>query len=134
MIMRFILYGLAGLCTEVLFTGMLSLYEGDASLTAKTYLWMFPIYASAIMLEPIHNIIRSAPPIVRGVIYLILIWGAEFASGWAIKKITGKCPWDYSKNTKHSFHGFIRWDYAPAWFFAGLLFEGYHDFLIRIFP
>lgn len=130
MITRIIIYGFAGICMEVVFTGVLSFLKGDKSLTCRTYLWMFPIYAAAIMLEPVHDYLRDVPPFLRGVVYVLLIWAAELFSGWLIKKITGKCPWDYTESTKYSFHGYIRWDYAPAWFFAGIFFERLHDFLI----
>lgn len=133
MIMRSVVYGLSGMCMEAVFTGILSLYKGDRNLTGKTYLWMFPIYASAVFLEPVQNHIGSLPVFIRGMIYLTLIWGFEFISGWVIKRITGSCPWDYKKSTKHSFCGFIRWDYAPNWFLVGLLFEKYHEFLVTVF-
>ena len=135
MITRFFLYGFTGHLMEIIFTGISSLYlKGDTRLTGQTFLWMFPIYASAVWLEPVHDSIRFLPILIRGGIYLVLIWGVEFIAGWAIKKMIGKCPWDYSETTNHSLCGYIRWDFAPCWFMVGLLFEKYHDFLVKIFP
>ena len=84
---------------EILFTGVLSLGRGDTRLVGNTSLWMFPIYGSAVFLEPIHNSIRVMPVIYRGGVYLVLIWVAEYFSGWVIKKIIGQCPWDLWRET-----------------------------------
>jgi uncharacterized membrane protein len=128
---RFILYGLAGWCTEIFWTGLGSLINGDAKLQGWTYIWMFPIYGMAVFLEPIHNRIRSWPVVLRGGVYTVLIFLAEYSTGWLLKTITGVCPWDYSGHL-FSVGGFIRLDYAPAWFAAGLLFEKLHDTLDRV--
>jgi uncharacterized membrane protein len=45
----------------------------------------------------------------------------EFSSG-SILRHFGMCPWDYS-GTPFQYKGLIRLDYAPLWFFTGLLFE-----------
>ena len=122
MIIRFLIYGFAGWCTEIFWTGLGSLLRGDPKLRGWTYLWMFPIYGMAISLEPIHNTIRNWPLLLRGSIYTIIIFIIEYISGWFLKTIIGICPWDYSHN-RFSINGFIRLDYAPAWFVAGLIFE-----------
>jgi uncharacterized membrane protein len=130
MIVRFIIYGFSGWCTEIFWTGLGSLLRGDVTLRGWTYIWMFPIYGLAIFLEPVHNKIRNLPVWVRGGVYALLIFFAEYTSGWVLKLSTGVCPWDYSGHL-FSVNGFIRLDYAPAWFTAGLLFERLHDFLIK---
>ena len=43
---RFLIFGCLGWCIEILWTGFHSLLLGDGALTAKTYLWMFPIYGA----------------------------------------------------------------------------------------
>jgi uncharacterized membrane protein len=134
MIIRFLIYGSSGLCLEVFWTGILSFLNGDKCFTAKTYLWMFFIYGSATFMEPIHNYIRFLPLFVRGCIWLVLIWSVEFISGWIIKKIIGKCPWDYSRCGKLQIMGLIRLDFAPLWFIVGVLFEKMHDALLQFFP
>lgn len=125
------IYGFAGQCMEILFTGTFSLIKGDSRLVGNSSLWMFPIYGSAVLLEPVHNSIRMMPFFYRGIVYLVLIWVTEYASGWLIRRMVGVCPWDYEE---HSLDGLIRWDFAPAWFAVGLLFEPFHDFLMTIFP
>ncbi|URZ03983.1 hypothetical protein [Clostridium felsineum] len=68
-ILRFILYGIAGWCVEIVWTGFGSMLNGDVTLRAWTNMWMFLIYGLAIFLEPIHNNIRHLPIIIRGAIY-----------------------------------------------------------------
>lgn len=131
MITRFIIYGFFGWCIEIFWTGLGSLIRGDAKLRGWTYLWMFPIYGLAILLEPIHNQIRNWPFFLRGGVYVLFIWFIEYTAGWFLKNTIEICPWDYSK-TNYSISGFIRLDYAPAWFVAGLLFEKVHDLLIHV--
>ncbi len=128
---HFIIYGLLGWCLEVIWTGVGSLLIGDVSLTARTYLWMFPIYGSAILFEPVHKKIRIWPVWMRGTIWMILCFAVEYLTGWILRETLGMIPWDYSQAT-FNIHGLIRLDYAPAWFTAGLLFEKIHDSLERV--
>ena len=128
---RFIIYGLAGWCMEIIWTGLGSFLNGNIVLEAETYIWMFPIYGLAILFEPIHNKIRSWPVIIRGGVYTLLIFLIEYLAGWTLQRFIGVCPWDYS-GTPFAIDGFIRLDYAPAWFIAGLIFEKTHDLLINI--
>ncbi|HOQ16697.1 MAG TPA: hypothetical protein PLG49_04920 [Defluviitaleaceae bacterium] len=131
MIERFIIYGLAGWCMEIIWTGIGSFLDGDIYLNARTYIWMFPIYGLAILFEPIHDRIRAWPVIIRGGVYTLLIFIIEYLAGWTLQNIIGVCPWDYGDST-FSIDGFIRLDYAPAWFAAGLIFERIHDLLNSI--
>lgn len=125
---RFLIYGLLGWCTEILWTGFGSLMKGDVKLTGWTYIWMFPIYGLAIILEPIHDRIRNWPILLRGSIYTAIIFSMEFSTGWLLRLALGVCPWNYGSGPL-SIDGIIRLDYAPAWFAAGLIFEEAHDFL-----
>lgn len=49
------------------------------------------------------------------------IFAVEYAAGTYLKR-RGRCPWDYSR-AKTNIDGVIRLDFAPLWFFTGLLFE-----------
>lgn len=128
---HFIIYGMLGWLVEIFWTGLGSLLNGDVRLTAKTYLWMFPIYGLAILFEPVHDAIRHRPARVRGTIWMLLCFAMEYISGWILLDIIGTVPWDYSQ-AFFNIHGLIRLDYAPAWFVAGLLFEKIHDWLDRV--
>lgn len=128
---HFIIYGLLGWCLEIIWTGLSSLLSGDICLTAKTYLWMFPIYGLAILFEPLHDVIRFWPTWMRGFVWMLLCFAVEYLTGWMLQATLGTIPWDYSRAALN-IHGLIRLDYAPAWFVAGLLFEKIHDWLDRI--
>lgn len=128
---RFLFYGIVGWVTEVLFTGVCSLFSGSLTLSSQTYLWMFPIYGMAVFLEPIHDRIRHIPWLIRGFIWASLILSFEYLCGWTLESLIGVCPWDYRKTTAYSINGYIRLDYLPIWFMAGLIFERIHNFLDR---
>lgn len=126
---RFVIYGLLGWITEIIFTGTGSLLANSLHLTGHTYLWMFPIYGMAVFLEPIHDRIRTAPWVIRGIIWAAVIIMIEYVSGWLLAALIGFCPWDYTGESPFSVDGYIRLDFFPFWFAAGLIFEQIHDFL-----
>jgi len=82
---------------------------------------MFFIYGMVVVLEPVFTYLAPFSFIIRGVIYMLAIFAAEYLVGITMKK-ADICPWDYSHATL-SIQGVIRLDYAPAWFAAGLVFE-----------
>lgn len=120
---KFVVYGLIGWAVEVVFTGAsAALFEKDKSATAKTYLWMHPIYGAAgLLLEWMAKKLRSLPEGAKPLAYVPVIYGVEYVTGWALRRTLGHCPWDY-KDRGLNFHGLIRLDYAPAWLLAGYLF------------
>ncbi len=128
MILRFVIYGFLGWCIEVFWTGMGAALTGDRRFRGYTYLWMFPIYGSAVFLEFLHDRIFHWPMLVRGGVWVFVIYIIEYASGWFLQSSVGECPWDYS-GSKYAVKGLIRLDYAPAWLVAGFLFERIHLFL-----
>ena len=132
MLTHFVIYGLIGLLLEVFWTGFTSLFAGNLALTSKTYIWMFFIYGIAVFLEPMHDKIRRENFLIRGSIWSIVILCIEFICGFLLDNLIGVCPWDYTNSSKYSFLGYIRLDYFPVWFFAGLIFENIHDFLDKI--
>jgi uncharacterized membrane protein len=132
MLKRFIIYGLTGWILEIMFTGTSSLLSGSPRLIAYTSLWMFPIYGMAVLLEPVHDRIRFSPWMIRGIIWAGIFFMIEYLSGWSLKTVLGVSPWDYTNRSAYSIDGFIRLDYLPVWFFAGLIFEKVHDYITMI--
>jgi hypothetical protein len=118
---------------EVGFTGLeTALFQKDRSGTARTYLWMHPIYgATALGLEFLHDRLRFLPRPVRALAYTAVIFGAEFTTGWLLRRALGRCPWDYGRRG-WSVKGLIRLDYAPFWYATGLLFEPLREVLLRV--
>lgn len=123
MIKKYLLCGLTGWCMEVFWTGMGSALHKDKKLTSNTSIWMFPIYATAIIIEPLCRKLcsRKKGPAIRGMIYSLCIFATEFCSGAFLKK-RGCCPWDYSK-ARYNIKGIVRLDYLPVWFVVGLIYE-----------
>jgi hypothetical protein len=138
---RFVAYGLAGWCSEILTTGLRSRGRDDNwRLTGTTYLWMLPIYGvAAVLFEPAHDAAKRAgwPWWVRGAAWTAGIYTVEAASGEGIRVLTGEVPWDYSrprgrKPVPTHFRGLVRPSYAPVWFLVGLGMERLHDLLTRV--
>jgi hypothetical protein len=129
---RFLLYGCAGWVLEVCFTGTsAAVFQKDSHGTAKTYLWMHPIYgATALGLEFLHDRLRFLPRPLRALAYTAVIYGAEFTTGWLLRRALGRCPWDYTQgwNVK----GLVRLDYFPFWYGAALLFEPAREALLQV--
>lgn len=149
---RFVLYGLVGWCAEILWTASYDAVAGTTRapgdtvarrpltrserrrLVGRTYLWMFPIYGSAALLfEPVHEAVRALPWAARGGLYMLGLFAVEYVAGWALRRATGACPWDYSY-ARTSVHGYIRLDYAPVWFVFGLVLERVHDVAVAVEP
>lgn len=131
MMKNFMIFGILGWCAEILWTGFCSFWMGDFSLTAKTYLWMFPIYGLAGLSLPLFLSFRRYCPLWQRVgFYVFAIFSVEFLAGWVLQIGTGACPWDYGDRPL-SFMGFIRLDYAPLWAVLGLVFEQMALFLAK---
>lgn len=90
-------------------------------LVGHSSIWMFPIYGMAAFLAPVSRWIQKKGTLFRGSVYACIIFLGEFITGSLLKK-RDMCPWDYSK-ARWNIDGVIRLDYAPVWFFTGLLFE-----------
>lgn len=123
--------GITGWCLEVLFTSVESIQAHDWRLMGRTSLLMFPIYGCGAFLAPIgkaadwwiggHSMRRFDRCIRHGILYMVLIFTAEYGSGIWLKS-HGICPWDYTGRWTN-INGVIRLDFAPLWFGTGLLFE-----------
>ncbi len=90
--------------------------------------WMPAIYALTLPLfEPAHDRLRGQPAPIRAATYAAGIMLVELVSGWALRRRTGRCPWDYGGRTRWDVDGLVRLDYAPLWALAGLGAERLHD-------
>lgn len=118
----FLLCGLSGWCMECFWTGIHSIaIHTNKQYLCQTSIWMFPIYGLAACFTPLCKVLKNRCAFIRGCVYAIFIFFTEYLTGTFLKKHKA-CPWDYSK-AKLNYKGVIRFDYAPAWFLAGLFFE-----------
>lgn len=118
---NFLICGLAGWFTEIVFTSLKALRRRDMTLKGNTSLWMFPIYGSAALLAPLSRFLKDRPVWLRGAAYMSLIYSIEYLSGKLLSRHKS-CPWDYSR-CRYRINNVIRMDFAPFWFGLGLLFE-----------
>ncbi len=99
---RFLAYGLAGWCSEVLTTGLRSRAAATATggSPGTTYLWMLPIYGIAAVAVRAGARRPPAAPAGRGgsaaLGWTAGIYAVEAASGEALRRLTGEVPWDYA--------------------------------------
>ena len=117
----FIKCGILGWCLEITFTALHSLQQRKMSLQGTTSLWMFPIYGAGCLLKPVCSLVKGCHWLVRGCIYALCIFTAEYASGFFLQK-KELCPWNYGK-ARWNIGRVIRLDYAPCWIINGLLME-----------
>jgi len=128
-------FGCFGITCEIFFVAFTHLItqtqlysEPIWSLTGKSYVWMFPIYALIPVLGgPIIKRCQPHPLILRLFIYITVIYTIEFASGFTLEQLTGKCPWEYTSGWQ--IMGYIRLDYIPAWMAFSFLIEHLYFFL-----
>lgn len=121
------IFACIGITTEIFFTAFYDVAKAimagnkpNWSLTGTTYVWMFFIYAliplfAHFVLTPL----KKLNIFIKAFIGVLIIYIVEFSSGWALEKLTGKCPWEYTEG--YHFMGYIRFDYAPAWFLFALM-------------
>lgn len=120
--LKIFLYANIGLLIEVWFTAIHSLiFEKDLTGRARTFLVMAPIYGfGGFILGLLRDMISSKVAFVF--LSVLFIYAMEFSMGWLLKKMLGKCPWDYG-SARFGIAGLIRLDYAPWWTLAVTLFS-----------
>jgi len=122
-LLLFLVFSFFGVGIEVFFTAIGHYIKNkNLSFQGKSYLWMFPIYGSlGLIIEPLYHALKAVPFIFRGFIYLLVIMAGEFISGYILRLIIKKCPWEYK--TKWSVMGLVNLAYAPFWLIFGYLSE-----------
>lgn len=120
-LLTFVRCGILGWCMEILFTSVQSFRRREKKGMGNTSVFMFPIYGLAVFLKPVCRLVGGLHVILRGIIYTICIFTAEYGTGRFLQK-RDMCPWDYS-SSPWNVRSIIRLDYAPVWFFTGLIFE-----------
>lgn len=117
---RFFIYGFIGCSMEVFWTGIASLFKGDSALMSHSSIWMIVIYGMAIFLEPFQDALKNKHCIIRGLVYMSLIYATEYITGFALNIFDIKV-WEYTD--AFNLHGYITLYFAPLWFTVGLFYE-----------
>lgn len=124
---RFVFYVILGWTAEILWTAV---RQRRRHLRGYTYLYMAPIYGSAALLFdlPYDAVASRAWWPLRGLLFGITILFIEYIAGWTLHRLLGRCPWDYNRPSpcRWSLHGYIRFDYLPAWVVLGYVLEQVH--------
>lgn len=128
---RFLAYGFMGLVIEVLFTGAASLLQKNWRATCQTYLWMLPIYGVAGLLLDGLTILLHLHWYWMAPIYTAVIYGLEFISGWLLRKLIGRCPWDYGLSHWTPM-GLINLKYLPFWLLLSCAYQPISAWLEKV--
>jgi len=122
---RFLVYGLSGWAIDSLYVWLHTGRRRPSSLLNV------PVYGLAQPLfEPVHDLVRHRPLVVRGAVYGLGILGVEYASGRLLRGLLDSAPWDYG-DARLAIGGLVRLDYLPVWGAFGLGLERVHDALCR---
>ena len=73
---------------EIFWTGMHAIGKKDWKMTGKSSLWMFPIYGMAACIGPVSRKLGEVPVFVRGSIYMLGIFAAEYSGRNASEKVS----------------------------------------------
>lgn len=125
------MYGCIGVLIENLFTGLHTLiFQKNLRATTQSYLWMWFIYGIAGL--GLGYINRGLTGFLFVLVAVAYIYTIEFGSGWLLKKLLGRCPWEYGA-TRFSIMGLIRLDYIPFWLVLAVGFNHLSGWLDRAF-
>jgi len=127
-ILLILVTGALGMTVEIAFTAfsdpLFHPAKPNLPLTFRgySYPWMFPVYASAGILFPwAMSYLKKIHLLLRAVCYVVGIYGIEFLAGLILTHLTGACPWEYRSG--YHIEGFIKLDYALAWYIFGIGME-----------
>lgn len=121
---EFLILGCVGVALEVAFTAAVdpAVREGRR-LKGQSYVWMFPIYGLTVpFFRLLWPLVGEWPWAARAPLYVLILFAVEYLTGWLLRRLTGRCPWDYG-DARWGVHGLVRLDYAPAWLGAVTVFE-----------
>ena len=119
----FLIFSFFGVGVEVFFSSIHNYIRyRDIALKGRSYLWMFILYGLwGIIIEPLYNLIKNAPFLIRGFIYLVVIFIGELGYGYFLKLLIKKCPWEYKG--KWTIKGIVNLLYLPFWLVFGFISE-----------
>ena len=119
----FFIFSFFGVGIEVIFSSIHDYIRNkDISLKGRSYLWMFPLYGIwGLAIGPLYSLIEVIPFVLRGFIYLAVIFAGELSYGYLLKLIIKKCPWEYKG--RWTIKGVVNLLYLPFWLIFGYISE-----------
>lgn len=131
-LLKLLVYGHLGFLIEIWFTGIHSvIFDKDKNATAVTYLPMCLVYGVAsLILEAVSDVLPW-PFYFKAFVYVFIIYLMEGTSGWLLKKLTGRIPWEYPKSFWAPMQ-LINLKYFPFWFGVALAFDPITSFLTKL--
>jgi hypothetical protein len=119
----FFIFSFLGVGIEVIFSSIHDYIKNkDVSFKGRSYLWMFPLYGIwGLIIGPLYGLIKIIPFLLRGFIYLLVIFAGELAYGYLLKLIIKKCPWEYTG--RWTIKRIVNLLYLPFWLVFGYISE-----------
>jgi hypothetical protein len=119
----FLIFSFFGVGIEVLFSSIHDYIRyRDISFKGRSYLWMFPLYGIwGLAIGPLYGLIEVIPFVLRGFVYLAVIFAGELSYGYLLKFIIKKCPWEYKG--RWTIKGVVNLLYLPFWLIFGYVSE-----------
>lgn len=139
---RILFYACLGVAAEVVFTAACAalgvrLTEdlddpgafSGARLKGHSFVWMLPIYGLGFAgFEVVHDLVRAEPWLVRGLVYVTILYAAELGASVLLVRLTGDHVWRWIG--PGAFGGHVHFAMAPIWLLATVALERLHDALV----
>jgi hypothetical protein len=122
-LLLFLIFSFFGVGVEVFFSSIHDYIRyRDISFKGRSYLWMFLLYGLwGIVIGPLYNLIKDIPFVLRGLVYLAVIFAGELGYGYFLKAVIKKCPWEY--RGRWTLKGMVNLLYLPFWLAFGYISE-----------
>lgn len=119
----FLIFSFFGVGIEVLFSSIHDYIRNkDISFKGRSYIWMFPLYGIwGLVIGPLYGLIEVVPFVLRGFVYLAVIFAGELSYGYLLKLVIKKCPWEYKG--RWTIKGLVNLLYLPFWLIFGYISE-----------
>lgn len=132
---RLLIYGMLGFAYEIVFTSLFDFVASnftDFKFKGYSSIWSFFIYGTCSFCgEQVYVHIRNRLSVFwRGLIWVHMAYTWEFFGGLVLNQFSAR-TWDYS-HYKYDIMGLIALEYAPLWFFSGLLQEFFYEYLLSL--
>lgn len=132
---RLLTYGMLGFAYEIVFTSLFDFVASnftDFKFKGYSSIWSFFIYGTCSFCgEQVYVHIRNRLSVFwRGLIWVQMAYTWEFFGGLVLNQFSAR-TWDYS-HYKYDIMGLIALEYAPLWFFSGLLQEFFYEYLLSL--